>query len=104
MKTTPLFDEAGILYQQTRVANWNSIAQKRDRWNGMGKWYYRRLTEIYRYLVTPHQRVLELGCGMGDLLASLQPSHGVGIDFSSEMIARAKKNHPACEFQLADAH
>jgi ubiquinone/menaquinone biosynthesis C-methylase UbiE len=104
MKTTPLFDEAGILYQQTRVANWNSISQKRDHWNGMGRWYHRRLSEIYRYLVTPHQRILEIGCGMGDLLANLQPSHGVGVDFSPEMIARAKKNHPECEFHLTDAH
>jgi ubiquinone/menaquinone biosynthesis C-methylase UbiE len=104
MKTTPLFDEAGILYQQTRVANWNSIAQKRDHWYGMGKWYHRRLAEIYRYLVNPNQHVLEIGCGMGDLLASLQPSHGVGIDFSPEMISRAKKNHPEFEFHQADAH
>ena len=69
MKNTPLFDEAGIIYQQTRMAHWNSIAQKRDHWSGMGKWYHRRLAEIYRYLVNPNQRVLEIGCGMGNLLA-----------------------------------
>ena len=67
----------------------------------MGRWYHRRLAEIYRYLVNPNQRVLEIGCGMGNLLASLQPSHGVGIDFSPEMIARAKKNHPEFEFHQA---
>ncbi len=104
MKNTPLFDEAGIHYQQTRVANWNSIAQKRDHWRGMGRWYHRRLAEVYRYLVNPNQRVLEIGCGMGDLLAQLQPSHGVGIDFSPEMIARAKKKHPEFEYHEADAH
>ena len=104
MKNTPIFDEAGIHYQQTRVANWNSIAQKRDHWRGMGRWYHRRLAEVYRYLVNPNQRVLEIGCGMGDLLAQLQPSHGVGIDFSPEMIARAKKKHPEFEYHEADAH
>ena len=104
MKNTPLFDEAGLLYQQTRVANWNSIAQKRDHWHGMGKWYHRRLAEVYRYLVNPNQRVLEIGCGMGSLLAQLNPSRGVGIDFSPEMITRAKKNHPEFEFYEADAH
>jgi len=104
MKTTPLFDEAGIIYQQTRVANWDSIAKKRDHWRGMGKWYHRRLAEVYRYLVNPNQRVLEIGCGMGDLLASLEPSQGVGIDFSPEMISRAKKHHPEFEYYQADAH
>ena len=104
MKNTQLFDEAGILYQQTRVANWNSIAKKRDHWRGMGQWYHRRLAEVYRYLVNPNQRVLEIGCGMGSLLAQLKPSCGIGIDFSPEMIARAKKNHPEFEFHEADAH
>ena len=104
MKNTPLFDEAGTLYQQTHVACWDSIAQKRDTWRGMGRWYHRRLAEIYRYLVNPNQRVLEIGCGTGNLLASLRPSRGVGIDFSPEMIARAKKDHPEFEYHQADAH
>jgi len=104
MKNTPLFDEAGTLYQQTHVACWDSIAQKRDTWRGMGRWYHRRLAEIYRYLVNPNQRVLEIGCGTGNLLASLRPSRGVGIDFSPEMIARAKKDHPEFEYHQADTH
>jgi SAM-dependent methyltransferase len=99
-----IFDEAGKTYQQTRIAHWSAIAQKRDHWSGMGKWYHRRLNEIYRYLVSPNQRVLEIGCGLGDLLASLQPAHGVGVDFSPEMIARAKKNHPELEFHQLDVH
>jgi 2-polyprenyl-3-methyl-5-hydroxy-6-metoxy-1,4-benzoquinol methylase len=104
MNIIPQFDEAGKTYYQTRMAHWDAIAQKRDRWSGMGKWYHRRLGEIYRYLVNPNQRVMEIGCGMGDLLASLQPAHGVGIDFSSEMVARAKKKHPQFEFHQRDAH
>ncbi len=104
MNTFPIFDKAGKTYHQTRMAHWDSIAQKRDRWSGMGKWYHRRLGEIYRYLVSSNQRVLEIGCGMGDLLASLQPAHGVGIDFSSEMVTRAKKKYPQFEFHQRDAH
>ncbi len=91
-------------YHQTRQNQWNAIAQKRDHWNGMGGWYHRRLTEIYQYLVSPNQRVLEIGCGMGDLLANLKPAHGVGVDFSAEMIARAKQRHPELEYHLMDAH
>src|SRR5512133_112723 len=99
-----LFDEAGKTYQQTRMSHWNAIAQKRDHWSGMGRWYHRRLGKIYRYLVSPNQRILEIGCGLGNLLASLQPAHGVGVDFSPEMIARAKKHHPQLEFHQLDAH
>ena len=91
-------------YQQTRRSHWNSIANKRDHWRGMGKWYHRRLIEIYQYLVSPNQRILEVGCGMGSLLAHLKPSHGVGIDFSAEMIARAKQRHPELDYHQMDAH
>ncbi len=98
------FDEAGQRYQQTRVAHWDKVAQKRDQWRGMGRWYHSRLEEIYKFLVSPNQRVLEIGCGRGGLVASVKPSHGVGVDFSAEMIARAKQRHPEIEFHQLDAH
>jgi SAM-dependent methyltransferase len=98
------FDPAGQAYQQTRIAHWNAIARKRDSWHGMGRWYHERLLEIYRFYVTPRQKVLELGCADGRLLAALQPSRGVGVDFSEEMILRARQNHPQLEFLCADTH
>ncbi len=52
----------------------------------------------------PNRRVLELGCGEGDLLAALKPSRGVGIDFSPELVRRAKARHPELEVVLADVH
>ncbi|HMU94341.1 MAG TPA: glycosyltransferase, partial [Anaerolineales bacterium] len=104
MKTTPLFDEAGMEYQKTRIAHWDKVAKKRDAWAGLGRWYHRRLIQIYKYLVNPNQRILEIGCGMGSLIAHLQPSHGVGVDFSPEMIARAKARHPEIEYHQLDAH
>jgi len=106
MPTNINFDSAGQTYQQTRIAHWDAIARKRDTWRGMGRWYHQRLAEIYRFHVSPNLRVLEIGCGEGHLLASLQPSRGVGIDFSEEMLRRAKDAHahPILEFILADAH
>lgn len=104
MALTSPFDEAGKIYQQTRMAHWDRVANKRDHWRGMGGWYHRRLAEVYKFLVSPKQRVLEIGCGMGDLIARLQPSRGVGVDFSAEMVTRAKRRHPHLEFHQLDAH
>ncbi len=104
MLSTPSFDESGKLYQQTHITHWDHVAQKRDRWNGMGGWYHKRLAQIYKFIVNPHQRILEIGCGKGELLASLNPFHGVGIDFSAEMIARAKAKYPSLELHQLDAH
>jgi SAM-dependent methyltransferase len=52
------------------------------------------------------QRILELGCGAGDLLAALGPSRGLGVDFSPEMVAKARGRHganPCLEFREIDA-
>ncbi|MBM3182230.1 MAG: glycosyltransferase, partial [Chloroflexi bacterium] len=104
MNINPPFDEAGVEYQRTRMTHWDQVAQKRDHWRGMGTWYHRRINEIYKFLVSPNQRILEIGCGMGSLITQLKPSHGVGIDFSPEMIARAKQRHPEIEYHQLDAH
>ena len=100
----PIFDTAGQAYQQTRMTHWNAIACKRDKWKGLGTWYHNRLKELYRFHVTPNQKVLELGCGDGRLLAALQPSRGVGVDFSEEMIQRARQKYPQLEFIHIDVH
>jgi len=99
-----IFDPAGEAYQKARIAHWDSIARKRDTWQGLGKWYHQRLAEIYRFHITPNLRVLEIGCEDGRLLAQLRPSRGLGIDFSEEMIRRAREKHPHLDFMHADAH
>jgi SAM-dependent methyltransferase len=104
MKLASFSDAAAIAYQQQRIAHWDAIAHKRDSWRGMGSWYHKRLEEIYRFHISANQKVLEIGCAEGDLLAALKPAHGVGLDFSEEMICSARQRHPELEFVLADAH
>lgn len=52
-----------------------------------------------------HERILDLGCGSGELTAKIAELAGevVGIDTSREMIAKAKAQFPACRFEVADA-
>jgi SAM-dependent methyltransferase len=59
--------------------------------------------KFMRFLIPPGKRVLELGCGRGDLLAALEPSYGVGVDFSPRTIANANALHPDLHFVLGDA-
>ena len=97
-------DQSRLNYQRTRKKYWDTFARKKDHWHGWGKPYHRRLEEIYGFLMTSESKVLEIGCGEGDLLASLRPSVGVGVDFSEEMIKRASRKHPNLSFVIADAH
>ena len=90
-------------FQQSRMAHWDAMARKMDRWTGWGEYYHHRLQEIYQFLIVPGQRVLEIGCGKGDLLAAVKPSIGVGVDFSGEMLTRARQRHPDLRFIHADA-
>ena len=55
-----------------------------------------------QFLIPPGKRVLELGCGSGELLAALEPSYGVGVDFSGKTIARGKALYPHLNFVLGD--
>src|ERR1700737_3811839 len=58
--------------------------------------------KFMRFLIPPGKRVLELGCGQGELLAALEPSYGVGIDFGARTIAKAKEQHPNLHFVQGD--
>ena len=97
-------DEAQRSFQAARQSHWDSVARRPDSWWDLSRYYHRRLVDVYRFLVPPGQSMLELGCGQGDLLAALEPLSGVGVDFSAEMIARARARHPSLEFVHADVH
>jgi len=86
-------------YRAERIRFWNGYVRK-----PASSGYYRRLAEVYRYLVPPHSRVLELGCGTGDLLAALEPSLGVGVDFAPELLKQAARRHPQLRFVQGDVH
>lgn len=91
--------DAALRYRQQRLQYWNGYVGRRA-----SAYYHRRLTEVYRFLVRPHSRVLELGCGSGDLLAALEPAEGVGLDFSPHLLEQAKSCHPQLRFVESDAH
>jgi SAM-dependent methyltransferase len=91
-------------YQKERISHWNKISKKKENQKRPGAFYQKLLQHYYRSLIPTGMRILELGCGHGDLLASLKPSFGVGIDFSNEMLWVAAKKHPGLLFIMADAH
>ena len=65
--------------------------------------YHRLLERYYRFFVPPGVTVLEVGCGLGDLLAAVEPARGHGIDFSPGMVEQARARHPGLEFDMVDA-
>lgn len=85
----PLWD---MDYQKHIEGNrqfFNNLAAKWDIWRRNNIGYHKQILQEYRLMIPPGVRVLEVGCATGELLAGLEPSHGVGVDMSSDMIELA---------------
>ncbi len=91
-------------YQLERREYWNQIASEAVPTQKWSAYYHHRLEEIYRNLIPEGQRVLEIGCGEGDLLSVLKPSFGLGLDISDVMIQKAQTKYPEICFLHQDAH
>jgi ubiquinone/menaquinone biosynthesis C-methylase UbiE len=83
-------------------AYFNNTAHRRLAWKKRNRFYHRSLEKYITYIIPAGSAVLELGCGTGDLLAAVKPSHGVGIDFSAEMLSVARARYPDLSFVEAD--
>lgn len=91
-------------YQNRLRAHLDQRAIKSAQWSGWGGYYRKRIQSIYRFLIPTGMRVLEIGCGRGDLIASVKPSYGVGIDLSAKMVAVAQRRHPEIHCLQGDVH
>lgn len=93
--------------------HFDEIASQYDQWKARNWYYYGHLKRLLRELIPPDRSVLEVGCATGDLLRSLEPNYGLGIDLSPVMIARAELKHQEADHlefivstaeQLTSAH
>src|ERR1700675_3524864 len=76
---------------------------EQERWRKFNAAYHEDDFKFMRFLIPPGKRVLELGCGTGELLAALEPAYGVGIDFGANTLGRARARHGGLHFVLGDA-
>lgn len=97
-------DEKFFSYSSIRSNHWDRVACSKTGGRSLGDYYHSLLTTLFRFHIPSGLRILELGCGAGDLLAALEPAVGVGVDFSGEMIRNARERHPGLSFVEGDAH
>lgn len=91
-------------YEKARREHWDRVASIPEGEREAGRYYHKRLADVFRQLVVPGRRILEIGCGEGELLAALEPHIGVGVDSSGRMIRKAAQRYPAIHFAQMDAH
>ena len=96
--------------QRRVAAHFDRFAHQRVGWRERNRFYYGELERLVQREIPPGARVLELGCGIGDLLAATQPAFGLGLDVSAGMVREAQRRHAdavrqgSLAFLRADAH
>ncbi len=88
--------------KEEKIKHFDAMASERTKWRKKGAYYHAELEKYLRFLVPEGASVLEIGCGTGELLASLKPGRGVGVDISSKMVEKAQQNFPDLDFQIDD--
>lgn len=83
--------------------HFNKYASTYDYWKNKAWVYHDEVKLLYKENVSPNKQVLEIGCGTGDILASVNPKIGVGVDISGEMIKLARRRHSELVFKKQDA-
>ena len=91
-----------IARKQSILKHADAIAESRDQWIDKSRYFYQDDYAYMRFLIKEGQRVLELGCGTGQLLNALKPSYGVGVDLSGNMVGIAQDKFPHLEFIQGD--
>jgi len=76
----------------------DSVADDRKIYRKKGWYYYRNFEKYMRSLIPENVSVLEIGCDTGELLASLKPRRGLGVNVSPRMVSLAKNKFPHLEF------
>lgn len=82
--------------------HYDGVAAEYDRTTARSHHYHEALRTSLRQVIPAGRRVLEVGSATGDMLASVQPSYGVGVDLSPAMVERATEKHSHLTFLAAD--
>ena len=97
---TPMDGAARLARHNERIrAHFEALAGTYPALKKRNAYYNDYLVRFCKALVPPGRRVLDVGCGRGDVLAAVRPASGVGIDLSAAMVERAKKDNPQLEFR-----
>jgi len=96
------FEQREDARRRGKVERYDTIAEGRAAWVRRNRAYAEELLRLVATMVLPGSRVLEVGCGLGDLLAGLSGSEAIGLDISPRMIEIARDRHPGLDLRVAD--
>ncbi len=91
-----------LLTKAEKIKYFDSVSKERDKWRKKGTYYHKELERYLRFVIPANLSVIEIGCGTGETLSALNPSRGLGIDISPQMIDIARGKNPHLNFEVGD--
>lgn len=85
-----------LSYFENASANWVQYRKNRS-------YYWDSITEYCAYFIHPSQKVLEIGCGSGELIGCIEADDRTGVDFCEPLLQIARQQHPQVKFHLQSA-
>jgi SAM-dependent methyltransferase len=80
----------------------SEYARRREHFVRHNRYYNENIFRLLRFIVEKGKRVLDIRCASGLLLNAVEPSRGLGIDITPEMVEVAQQTYPHLEFHCAD--
>ncbi|WP_430931949.1 glycosyltransferase [Saccharicrinis sp. 156] len=77
---------------------WDNFSEKWIKYRRRRSYYWNSISKYCSYFIHPDCSILEVGCGQGDLLDSINGKEKTGIDFSPKMIEIARRRFPHIHF------
>lgn len=96
------FEDREARRRQQRIERFDEAADARAASTTRHRYYGAEIERLLQSLVTPGSRVLEVGTGLGDLLAAIGGPGSVGVDVSPRMVELAQSRHPSLDVRRLD--
>ena len=81
---------------------YDGIAVNRKKWIEKGSSFHKEDRLNLKELILPKSKILRIRLWNGKFIKSLNPSYGVGIDLSKEIIKEANKDNKGIRFIQGD--
>ncbi|GAF01674.1 glycosyltransferase [Saccharicrinis fermentans] len=87
------------IYSSREIKNyWDDFSEKWIKYRKKRSYYWNSISKYCNYFIHPDCSILEVGCGQGDLLDSINGKDKTGIDFSPKMIEIGRNRYPHIQF------
>lgn len=85
-----------------RIERYTRLTQSAQEYAGRWQYYYQELARLLSPLIPPDASVVQIGSGVGNVLAAIPGKKKVGIEMNATLLAQAREKYPTLTWQADD--